>query len=255
MKRLALALSLAALAAPALAGTPVNLRSEIYASGGRITLGDLFEDAGAASDVVVAPGPQAGMTLVLDAGRVQSAARVAGLDWDNPSGFRRLLVKGDAGPAQPRASAAPTERGARMVEVLAYVRSLAAGEVVRPEDVAWTKVQSHLVPADSPSDAEAVIGQAARRPLRQGAAVGLRDLASPQVIKKDQAVEVAYVADGVNLVLQGKALSDASVGGPVQVLNTQSKKTIEAVATGPGRAMAGPGAESLKGRTFASFAR
>jgi flagella basal body P-ring formation protein FlgA len=258
MKRLALALTLAALAAPALAGAPVSLRDELYASGGRVTLGDLFDGAGAAAEVVVAPGPQPGMTLVLDAGRVQSAARSAGLDWANPRGFRRLLIKGDAGaPAAPttRAVAVRPERGDKLVEILTYTRSLGAGEVVTAQDVVWTKMQAHLAPADSPSDAEAVIGLAARRPLREGAGVGLHDLASPTVIRKDQLVSVAYVDDGVNLVLQGKALSDASVGATFQVLNTQSKKTIEAVAAGPARAVAGPGAESLRARNFASLAR
>jgi flagella basal body P-ring formation protein FlgA len=142
-----------------------------------------------------------------------------------------------------------------MVEVLTYTRSIAAGELVSPQDVAWTKVQSHLAPADAPNDADAVIGLAARRPLREGAGVGLHDLASPTVIRKDQLVSVAYVDEGVNLVLQGKALSDASVGATVQVLNTQSKKTIEAVAAGPARAVAGPGADSLRARTFASLTR
>jgi flagella basal body P-ring formation protein FlgA len=186
---------------------------------------------------------------------VQSAARAAGLDWDNPGGFRRIFIKGDAGPAASRASATAAVRDGRLVETLTYARSLAAGEIVQPQDVIWTKVQAHMVPADAPRDADAVIGQAARRPLREGAAVGQHDLSSPVVIRKDQVISVAYVADGVNLVLQGKALSDASVGSPVQVLNTQSKKTIEAVASGPGQAVAGPGAESLKARSFASLAR
>jgi len=35
-------------------------------------------------------------------------------------------------------------------------------------------------------------------------------------------------------VLQGKALTDAVAGGAVSVLNLESKKTIEAVAAGPG---------------------
>jgi flagella basal body P-ring formation protein FlgA len=64
---------------------------------------------------------------------------------------------------------------------------------------------------------------------------------------------VTYDVDGVTLKLQGKAVADAAVGDVIQVLNTQSKKTIEAVATGPGEAVTGPQADSLKSRRFASI--
>jgi flagella basal body P-ring formation protein FlgA len=253
MKRiasLALGISLA-FAGAAVAGSPVDLKTELFDDDGRITLGDLFEDAGRASAITVAPGPQAGLTVVLDAGRVQQIAWANGLEWSNPNGYRRLVVKGEARVAAPAAASAKAVPGSKAVETLTYARSLAAGEIVRPEDVVWTKVQSHLVPADSPRDAEAVIGQAARRPLREGAAVAGRDLSSPRVIKRDDIIQVAYLSDGVTLSMQGKALSDASAGQSVQVLNPQSKKTIEAVATGPGRAAVGPGADALKAPTLA----
>jgi flagella basal body P-ring formation protein FlgA len=56
----------------------------------------------------------------------------------------------------------------------------------------------------------------------------------------------------MSLVLQGQALKDASVGETVQVLNTQSKKTIEAVVSGPGKALVGPRAQALKARAFST---
>ena len=66
-------------------------------------------------------------------------------------------------------------------------------------------------------------------------------------------VSVAFEQDGINLVLQGKALSDAVAGEAVEVMNLQSKKTIEAVATGPGRAVVGPRAEQLRAEAPQSF--
>ena len=71
MRTLALALTLAALAAPAMAAT-VTLRADTTDADGRITLGELFDGAGAASDVVIAA--RQGPTAVLDAGAVQAAA-------------------------------------------------------------------------------------------------------------------------------------------------------------------------------------
>jgi flagella basal body P-ring formation protein FlgA len=248
MRRLILAAALIVAASPALAA-PVALKAELLDDNGQVTLGEIFDGAGRASGVVVATRPSP--TVVLDAGRVQALARANGLDWSNETGLRRLVVKAGITDMAAGSSAAGA-RGAQ-AEVLTYARSLAAGEVVQPSDVVWAKVQAHLAPADAPQDAEIVIGQAAKRPLRSGAAVALRDLAAAQVIKKDQIVSVSWRMGGVNLVLQGKALQNAAVGEAFSVLNPQSKKTIEAVAAGPGRAIAGPEAEGLRAQRFAAL--
>lgn len=238
---LAVACAMTAMASAAFAGTPVQLRDALVDDGdGRVTLGDLFDGAGNASGVVLAAGPVQGGNVVLDAGRVQAIARMNGLDWANGNGFRRLVVKSGAG-----ATGAAAQAG-RTVEVLTYTRSLAAGEIVQPEDVAWTKVQSHLAPGDAPNDAAVVIGQAARRPLRSGAPVAARDLSAPQVIKKDDLIVVTYSQGGVSLSLQAKAMQGAAAGETLSVLNPQSKKTIVAIATGPGQAAVGPDAEAFR---------
>lgn len=242
-----LAVALTALAAPALAG-PVALLADPVDDDGRITLGDLFDDAGAASGVVV--GRRTGATAVLEAAQVQIAARRAGLEWSNPSGLRRIVVReGGAIPAEASARVAAATVAARpgaSVEVLTYARSLAAGEVVQPEDVVWSPVQSHLAPAGAPQDAEAVIGLQAKRALRAGSPVAPRDLASPQVIARNDMVEVAYLSDGVELTVTGKATRNASAGEAVPILNVQSNRTIDAVAVAPGRAVAGPAAQMAR---------
>ena len=229
--------SLAALliATPALAGTSVSLRSDTTDADGRITLGELFDGAGAASDVVVAT--RVGPSAVLDAGAVQIAARRAGLDWDNANGVRRIIVRqgSDSGLAgAPRGN----------VEVLAYARSLATGEMVQPEDLVWVKMAA--APSDAPRDADDVIGMTVKRPLRQGAAASLRDVSTPQVIKAGDIVAVTYEDDGVALTLQGKAMSAAAIGESLMVQNTASKKIIETVVTGPGSTAVGPQAMRLK---------
>lgn len=237
-------------ASAALAGVPVDLRPQPTAEGSTVTLGDLFDGAGRVAKVPLFTGAPGAPSVVLDAGQVQRIAHINGLDWDNPSGFRRVVVQLGAAPAPSATSVAA--RNDRTVEVLTFTRSLAAGDVIQPSDVLWTKVQSHLAPSDAPSDASQVIGMTARRPLREGAAVGARDLVSPVVIKREQLVTVAYAVEGVELTVQGKAMGDASAGQPVEVMNTQSKKTIAAIATGPGRAVTGPGAEAYRSKAYAA---
>ena len=233
----------------------VDLRQDIASQGDKVTLGDLFYDAGAAAGVVVAH-TQPGQTLVLDAARVQVLAHQQGLDWRNPTGLRRLIV--DAGSVAPAARAAAPERteaptARRAVQALTYLHSLNAGDIVRADDLTWSK---GVDPAyDAPRDADGVIGMAARRPLREGSSVSLRDVSAPQVIKKDDIVAVAFNLGGISLTLEAKALSDAAAGQLVTVMNPTSKKVIQAMAVGPGQAVVGPEADDLKNSARTSLSR
>jgi flagella basal body P-ring formation protein FlgA len=249
---LATPLALAALlwASVALAGQPVELKTNLFAPGGTATLGDLFQGAGAAAKVKVAIVASTETAMVLDADQVQRRARMAGLDWSNPDGLRRLVVT--VTPARTDATPAGV-RQANVVEALTYARTLTAGQTVGAADVVWTKVEARLVPVDAAHDPSQVIGQMERRAVAEGSTVAAHDVVTAVVIRRDQIISVAFDTGGVRLVLQGRALGDAHLGEMVQVLNTASKKTIEAVASGPGEAVIGPEAESLKARSFASL--
>ena len=187
------ALSILALgAAPALAGSVV-LRANPVDDDGRVTLGDLFDDAGAASGVVVAQ--RHGPSVVLEAAQLQRQARAAGLDWANPNGLRRVAVR--------RSSVAPTA-------------APTAGET-------------------GPAIVESAAFSPAPAPIR-----AVRAAAGREVIARNDMVRVTYQVGGVSLTVMGKAMRSAAVGEPVAVQNTTSDRIIDAVAVGPGQAVAGP---------------
>jgi len=235
------AVALIVAAGPALASQPVRLRADTSNADGVVTLGDLFEGAGPASRVVVAN--RTADSVVLNARMVQQVAARSGLAWDNAEGLKTILVRG--GPISGRAvgvAAASAQRG--NVDVLTYARSISAGETVGAEDLAWSKAA--VAPSDSPRDPDAVIGLAARRPLRAGAAVLAHDVAAPVIIKAGEVITVMFEAEGISLSLQGKALASGGVGDLLNVENTASKKTIQAMVTGPGLAVVGPQADQLR---------
>jgi flagella basal body P-ring formation protein FlgA len=227
-------------AAPAFAG-PVSLKAQPVAKGPSVTLADIFDGAtGPGAAVVVARTPAPGLNAVLDAVQVQRTARAHGLDWNNVQGVRRIIVTSMQGAPADAAAGRPE----RARQVLSYARNINVGERVDASDLVWS--DGLVAPSDAPSDPEAVIGMVARRPLRLGAAVGGHDVAPPKVVHRDEIVSVAYRLNGISLVLQAKAMADAAVGESVQVMNPQSKKVIEAVASGPGQAVVGPEAQRLK---------
>lgn len=236
MRVLALLAALAA-APPALAATPVTLKADVFDADGIVTLGEIFDGAGAAGSTPVAA--RRGASVMLSAAAVRSAAYRAGLDWANAEGLRQIVVSGGAPTGSPANVAA---RG--NVDVLTWTRPISAGEIVQPEDLVWGKAA--MAPADAPNDPDAVIGLAARRPLRAGAAVAARDVSAPMVIKANEIVTLTYDNQGVSLALQAKALSGGAVGETINVQNVTSKKTVQAVVTGPGQAAVGPAAEQLK---------
>ncbi len=235
MSRLLILAGLLALAGPALAGQPVTLKADAIDSDGMVTLGDLFDGAGAAARSPVAT--RAGQSVMLDALTVQAAARRAGLDWPNAEGLRRIVVRGAAVGAT-----ASAPRG--NVDVLTYARNLAAGEVVQPQDLVWGKAAA--APADAAGDPDAMIGMAAKRALRAGAVAARRDVAAAQVIKAGEIVTVTYDDGGISLSLQGRALAAAGVGEMLNVQNTISRKNVQALVTGPGQAVVGPGADQMR---------
>ena len=239
MLRVLIATIVIALASPALAGQRVTLRAEVLADG-PVTLGDLFENAGQASGIRIDAVVRPGGSVSLDAAAVQRIARSAGLEWDNAQGFRRIIVRAGA----PAGGASPGVRGGESVEVLTYVRSLNTGDVVEADDLAWGEAVGG--PAGATTVAEDILGKVAKRPLRAGAAVSGRDVTAAQVIKRDDVVQVTFRDGGVSLTLQAKAMEAAAVGETFKVQNVASKKIIEALATGPGRAVIGPEADRIR---------
>ena len=106
MRALILGAAALLLAGPALAD-PVSLKANPVDADGAVTLGDIFDGAGAAAHTVV--GRRSGPSVVFEAGQLQAMARQAGLDWANPTGLRRVVVRhAAAAPAEAAASPAAT---------------------------------------------------------------------------------------------------------------------------------------------------
>lgn len=121
------------LAGPALAG-PVTLKANPVDVDGQITLGDLFDGAGSASGVVV--GARSGPSAVFEAGQLQAMARRSGLDWANPTGLRRVVVRHAAAAPATSPATAQASAAERPVPVrTAPVRAAYADRIISRNDI------------------------------------------------------------------------------------------------------------------------
>jgi flagella basal body P-ring formation protein FlgA len=57
----------------------------------------------------------------------------------------------------------------------------------------------------------------------------------PQLVHRDDNITLVYEVPGILLTILGKALEPGAEGDVINVLNAQSKRTIQGVVTGPNR--------------------
>ncbi len=92
---------------------PVTLRARIEASGPAITLGDVFDGAGAVGGRAIAPAPPPGQITTLSVPLLAAAASAAGLEWTPPSDLREVRVVRPGGMA---ATIAPQGGGRQITD-------------------------------------------------------------------------------------------------------------------------------------------
>ena len=120
-------------------------------------------------------------------------------------------------------------------EVAVITRALARGELVRASDVSIERRPKAELIGEPVALATDVVGLAARRPVRLGAALRTADLMKPELVQRNETVTLQYVVPGIVVTLRGKALDSGAEGDTVSVLNVESKRTVQGIVTGPGR--------------------
>ena len=150
-------------------------------------------------------------------------------------------------PAErPTVELALTGRAVRVTEVPVMVRRLNRGDVIQPSDVTLAKVATNQIGRDTVTDAKELVGLEATRLLTAGAPVRAQDLRPPVLVAKNSLVTIVLRAGGMELTVQGKALDEGGKGDVVKVMNTKSKRVLEAQVDGAGTVtVAAPGATAL----------
>jgi len=125
---------------------------------------------------------------------------------------------------------------AAVVQVPALLRDVAPGETISEADLTTIEMPADRLGSQILTSSTNIAGQAARRMLRANVALQTFDVKKPILIKKGELVIVTYAVDGIQLTAQGQAQAEAGLGDTVAILNTRSRRTIDARVTGSGAA-------------------
>lgn len=122
---------------------------------------------------------------------------------------------------------------AQAVEAIPVLKSrVAAGHVITRNDVEWLQVPANRYGAGFIDRFDDLIGQTPRRALAAGMPIRSADIGKPEAIGKNSLVTMVVQAPGLTITTTGRAMESGSIGDVVQVMNLQSKRTIQATVTG-----------------------
>lgn len=121
-----------------------------------------------------------------------------------------------------------------MIAVPHIRTTLAAGTVLTADNVEMRPVPLRYVESSGAARLEDVVGMSLARQSREGMMLRPTDVTVPQLIAKNDLVTMYFRKGPLTLTVKGQAVSSATKGGPVQVLNLMSKRIISATAIAPG---------------------
>lgn len=120
------------------------------------------------------------------------------------------------------------------IEAAVLTRAVERNEILKSSDVVVERRPKSEIGNDV-INRDRSVGMQARKQMRAGQALKAADLGKPDLVSRDQGVMLIYQAPGLYLTGRGKALDSGTEGDVVNIVNLQSKRTVQGVVTGPGQ--------------------
>lgn len=169
-----------------------------------------------------------------------ASIEIRNLSYDRQSGrFTALVMAGGSGAAAQRLAVSGKVHDTAAVPVLR--RAVSPGEVIRKDDVEIVRIREDRAGRDIIADPQRLIGTTPRFRLRAHEPVRDSDTRPPIVVARNSTVTIMLRTGSMTLTAQGRASEDGAKGDTIRIVNLQSKKTIEAVVSGPDQVTIYPG--------------
>ena len=124
-------------------------------------------------------------------------------------------------------AATVTGRAVDIVKVPVLNRAVNRGDVIAKNDISWIEVSPSRVQGSVLSDPSAMVGKAARRPLRPNLPLRDGDVQEPVLVGKNALVTLVAVGPNLMLTTVGRSLDEGAKGDVIRVMNNQSHKLVQ----------------------------
>ncbi len=115
-----------------------------------------------------------------------------------------------------------------------FARTIKPGEIIAESDINWQDVSIKRINNRTISDMDTLIGQTVKRPVRAGKMLVTSDVQTPVAVGKGEHLTLIYKAGAMQLTTGARALETGGIGDIINVMNIQSRQSVEAKITSPG---------------------
>lgn len=151
------------------------------------------------------------------------------------TGRQAFTVRDAADPAsKPVFIKADVERTAKAIVT---TRALAAGDVIREDDIELKDLAPQLVVDSTVRIADEAIGREVKKAMPAGQVLSANQIRKPIIVRRGELVTVYSIAAGVQIKAKAKATGDSGLGDLVQLESIETGKKIQARVTAPQEAM------------------
>lgn len=123
------------------------------------------------------------------------------------------------------------------IQTVSYVPALnkiiIPGQEITKEDIAWIPLPSLHIGRNIIRNTDQIIGLTPRRRLTDSTPLKLSDLIRPRIIRRGARVSILYQSGKISLAAIGKATENGGRGDVIRVINSKSRRIIEATVIGP----------------------
>ena len=122
-----------------------------------------------------------------------------------------------------------------MREVTVLTRPVGRGEIIRSGDLDVQRVPLSRARRIEPAFPTELIGFEARRAMQSGVPIAASDVRPPTLIDRNDRVVIVLQTGRLSISAEGRAMESGARGDVISVINTYSKRVIDARVTGRGR--------------------